>query len=300
MSARARTGPRKAATSPGDVGAAPDVAAAADILRAKLGLRPRVAVVLGSGLGHLAGELDGAVSLAFEELPGFPPSGVPGHAGGYVAGRLGGAEVLFQCGRYHFYEGHHAEVVAAPVRVAAALGVEVLVLTNAAGGVRPDLEPGDLVLLQDHLNLMHRSPLIGPVHEGEVRFPDMSAPYDPELRRLALEAARESGVELSEGIYAGLLGPAYETAAEVRMLGRLGADVVGMSTVPEVLVARARGLRCLAFSVVTNKGTGLAEGPLSHAEVVEVGRSAGVRLARLLGVVVPRVVEWLSRGPRSG
>lgn len=276
--------------------AAPDVARAAAFLRSQLPFAPRVAVVLGSGLGQLADELDGAASVAFDELPGFPPSSVPGHAGKYVAGRLGGAEVLFQCGRYHLYEGHAPDVVAAPARVAAALGVEVLVLTNAAGGVRPSLEPGDLVVVDDHMNLMGTSPLVGPVQDGEVRFPDMSAPYDPALVGIALTAAAELGIELERGVYAGMLGPAYETAAEVRMLGALGADVVGMSTVPEVLIARARGMRCLAFSVVTNKATGLGSGSLSHDEVVAVGREAGERLARLLRVVIPRVVAEAQSG----
>jgi purine-nucleoside phosphorylase len=224
---------------------------------------------------------------------------VVGHAGRFVAGQFGGADVLVQAGRYHFYEGHPAEVVAAPVRVAAALGVEALVLTNAAGGVRADLEPGDLLLVSDHLNLMGRSPLMGPARAGEVRFPDMGAPYAPEFRRLAVDVARERGAALSEGIYAGLLGPAYETAAEVRMLAGLGADVVGMSTVPEVLVARARGIRCLAFSVVTNKATGLAAGAVTHDEVVAVGRGAGERLAGVLEVLVPRIVSSLSRAPRN-
>ncbi len=272
-----------------------DVAGAAEHLRAQLGVAPEVAVVLGSGLAQLVEELEDPTSVAFEELPGFPPSGVPGHEGRFVAGRLGGAEVLFQCGRYHLYEGHTPDVVGAPTRVAARLGVRALVLTNATGGIRPSLEPGDLVVLEDHINLMARSPLTGPVQEREIRFPDMTAPYDPELSDLALAAAAELGVELTRGVYAGMLGPAFETAAEVRMLGALGADVVGMSTVPEVLVARAGGMRCLAFSVVTNKATGLGSGTLSHEEVVQVGRDAGKRLARLLRVLVPRVVARLAQ-----
>jgi len=273
------------------VTASPDIAGAAGVLAAKLPFRPRVAVVLGSGLGPIVDELADPTSVPFEELPGFPSSSVPGHAGRFVGGRLGGAEVLFQCGRYHLYEGHPSDVVGAPVRVAAALGVGALVLTNAAGGIRPSLVAGDLVLLEDHINLMARSPLAGPVHAGEVRFPDMSAPYDAGLRRIALAAAREVGIALEVGVYAGVLGPAFETAAEVRMLGGLGADVVGMSTVPEVLVARARGLRCLAFSVVTNKATGLGGGELSHEEVMAVGRQAGERLVRVLRVAIPRIAE---------
>jgi purine-nucleoside phosphorylase len=272
------------------VSASPDVAEAAEVLGARLPFRPRVAVVLGSGLGHLVDDLEGATSVPFEELPGFPSAGVQGHAGRFVAGRLDGAEVLFQQGRFHLYEGHAPDVVAAPVRVVAELGVDTLVLTNAAGGLRPSLEPGDLVVLDDHINLMGRSPLVGPVRPGEARFPDMTAPYDRGLQALALAVAEEIGLELQRGVYVAGLGPAYETAAEVRMLGALGADVVGMSTVPEVLVARARGLRCAAISVVTNKATGLGEGTLSHDEVVQAGKAAGVRLARLLRVFVPRIL----------
>jgi purine-nucleoside phosphorylase len=265
-----------------------DTAAGAAYLRSELPFRPRVAVVLGSGLGQMVDELTDVSAVAFREITGFPAASVTGHAGKFVAGRLGGTEVLFQSGRYHLYEGHSPDVVAAPVRVMAELGVQVLVLTNAAGGVRANLEPGDLVLLEDHINLTAKSPLVGPVQASEERFPDMSAPYDPQLRLLAVEAAAELGIGLASGVYAGVLGPSYETAAEVRMLAKLGADVVGMSTVTEVIAARARGMRCLAFSVVTNKATGLAGGALSHAEVVAVGKSAGQRLARLLGAIVPR------------
>ncbi|HUF75789.1 MAG TPA: purine-nucleoside phosphorylase [Longimicrobiales bacterium] len=273
-----------------------DVDRAAAFLGSRLPFVPRLAVVLGSGLGHLVDELENPATVSFEEVPGFPPATVPGHAGAFVAGRLDGAEVLFQRGRYHMYEGHPPDVVGAPVRVAAELGVESLVLTNAAGGVRPSLEPGDLVLLEDHINLMARSPLVGLPEHGETRFPDMSAPYDSELQRLTLAAAAELDVDLERGVYAAVLGPAYETAAEVRMLARLGADVVGMSTVPEVLVARARGLRVLALSLVTNKATGLGGGPLSHEEVVEVGREAGSELGRLLRAVIPRIVAGAQSG----
>lgn len=260
----------------------PDIQEAAAYVRGRLPVVPDVVIVLGSGLGHLVGEVENAVSIPFGDIPGFPETGVAGHAGRYVAGRLGGRDVLLQAGRYHVYEGHPGEVVAAPVRLAAALGVRFLFLTNAAGGVDPALEPGDVVLLKDHLNLMFRSPLIGPTAPGETRFPDMSEPYDAALRAAARAVAEREGIRLSEGVYAALTGPAYETAAEVRMLGRLGADVVGMSTVPEVLVARALGLRCLALSMVTNKGTGLSQEPLSHTEVVTVGQRAGRTVSRIL------------------
>jgi purine-nucleoside phosphorylase len=173
------------------------------------------------------------------------------------------------------------------VRLAAELGIGIVVLTNAAGGVDPALEPGDIVLIEDHLNLMFRSPLVGDVREGEDRFPDMSDPYDRRLRGLAARAAESAGVPMGRGVYAGLLGPSFETAAEVRMLRVLGADVVGMSTVPEVITCRARGLRCLAFSVVTNKGTGLSDAPQTHEEVMEVGSRAGRALGRILEELLP-------------
>lgn len=270
----------------------PDIGKAKEYLAGRIGMVPDAVVVLGSGLGHLIEAVEDPTIIPFREIPGFPEAGVAGHAGRYVAGRIGGRPVLFQGGRYHVYEGHPSEVVAAPVRLAAALGVKHLLLTNAAGGVDPALEPGDVVLLSDHLNLMFRSPLIGPVAPGEVRFPDMSDPYDRELRALARAAAEEAGVPLREGVYAALTGPAYESAAEIRMLHRLGADVVGMSTVPEVLVARALGLKCLAISMVTNKGTGLSDEPLSHQEVMEVGQRAG----RIMGKVLEGVIRALPGG----
>lgn len=271
----------------------PDIQASAAHVRGRLSTVPDVAIVLGSGLGHLADEVEDAVSIPFGEIPGFPETGVVGHAGRYLGGRLGGRNVLLQAGRYHVYEGHTGEVVAAPVRLAAALGIRFLFLTNAAGGVDPALEPGDVVLLSDHLNLMFHSPLIGPAAPGESRFPDMTEPYDVALRAVALDVAQREGIKLSEGVYAAVTGPTYETAAEVRMLGRLGADVVGMSTVPEVLVARALGLRCLALSMVTNKGTGLSGEPLSHREVVEVGQRTG----RIVGRILEGVLRSLPDHP---
>lgn len=264
----------------------PDIAGAARLLRERVPFVPEATLVLGSGLGGVVDAVADAVSVPFEALPGFPPAGVEGHAGRFVAGTLAGRRVLVQAGRYHVYEGCPAEVVAAPVRLSAALGVETLLLTNAAGGVDPALEPGDLVLVSDHLNLMARSPLIGPVARGEARFPDMSRPYDPDLQELALAVAERLGLRLRRGVYAALTGPSYETAAEVRMLRTLGADVVGMSTVPEVLVARSLGMRCLAISMVTNKGTGLAAKPPSHADVVAVGREAGARVGAILEGIV--------------
>jgi len=270
-----------------------DVTRAAARVRERIHASPRIAIVLGSGLGALEGEVSGGGTIPFADVPGFPRPTVAGHAGRYVAGTLSGVEVLLQCGRFHLYEGHPAELVAAPVRLAAELGVQTLVLTNAAGGIRASLEPGDLVVLSDHLNFQGTSPLVGPLHEGDVRFPDMSEAYDPQLRRLARDVAEESGERLHEGVYAAMLGPQYETPAEVRMLGGLGADVVGMSTVPEVIAARAAGIRCLAFSVVSNKAAGLAHGPIHHEEVIEGGSAATARLVGLLRRLVPRIAECL-------
>lgn len=271
-----------------------DVAA---VLAERFGPAPDVALVLGSGLGGVADALSDPRSVSFDELPGFPPAGVAGHAGRFLVGELGGRRVVIQSGRYHVYEGHPLSVIAAPVRALAAWGVEILVLTNAAGGVDRSLEPGDLVVLDDHLNLMFRTPLAGPVIPGEERFPDMSAPYDPSLRTLALETGLDLRIPLARGVYAAVTGPSYETPAEVRMIERLGGHVVGMSTVPEALVAAARGLRVLGFSMVTNKAAGLSLEPLSHHEVVEVGAEAGRTLARLLEALVPRLPS--GAGPHS-
>jgi len=260
----------------------------AEALGHRLGAAPDVLVVLGSGLGGFEAGLNQATSVAFTEIEGFPAPSVEGHAGRFIAGRVGGLRVLAQSGRLHAYEGHPLDRVALPVRVAAELGAGSLIVTNSAGGVNPELRPGDLVLLKDHVNLMFRSPLVGPLVPGEDRFPDMSRPYDSELRALAAAEARRLGLALRNGVYGAVLGPAYETAAEVRMLAGFGVDVVGMSTVPEVLVARARGMRCLGLSMVTNPATGLAGGPLTHEEVLQVAHEAGGRLATLLTGILDR------------
>ncbi len=246
-------------------------------------------MVLGSGLGRLVERIEDPVSVEFGELPGFPRTGVTGHAGRFVLGRMAGVEVLIQSGRFHVYEGHSPAVVAAPVRTAAELGARDLILTCAAGGVDATLDPGAIVLIDDHLDLMFRSTLAGPARSGEPRFPDMSAPYDRRLAELALEVAQDAGIPLRRGVYAAVAGPSYETAAEIRMLRSLGADVVGMSTVPEVLAARSAGLRCLGLSLVTNKATGLSAAVLSHLEVVETGRVAGRAMSTLVEGIVGRL-----------
>jgi len=266
------------------------ISAATDAVRRRLGaLQPRVAIVLGSGLGFLGDEIRDAVRIPYRDIPGFPEPGVAGHKGELVAGSFEGVPVLAQSGRFHLYEGHDAATAALPVRVFHGLGVRTLIVTNAAGGVRPTFRGGMLMLIADHINLMGRNPLVGPVVEGEERFPDMSEPYDPGLRALARDVAREAAIPLEEGVYLALLGPSYETPSEVRMLQRLGADAVGMSTAPEVIVARARGMRCLGFSIITNPGAGLAPVPLAHADVLRVATEMAAQLARLIRGVVGRI-----------
>ena len=243
--------------------------------------------MLGSGLGFLADEVVDPIRIPYHTIPGFPEPGVAGHKGELVAGKLEGVPVIVQAGRFHLYEGLPAAVAALPSRVFAELGVEILIVTNAAGGVRRTFPGGTLMLIADHINLMWRNPLIGQPERGEQRFPIMHEPYDRKLRSLARTVARESGIRLEEGVYAGLLGPSYETPAEVRMLEKLGADAVGMSTVPEVLVARSRGIRCLGFSSITNPAAGITGEALSHQEVL----AAGEQIARGLSVVVKGVLK---------
>ena len=256
---------------------------AADAVSTRLGsLQPRVAIVLGSGLASVADGVQSAIRIPQSTIPGFPQPGAPGHKGELVAGMLENVPVLVQSGRFHLYEGHAPGVAALPVRVFARLGVPTLIVTNAAGGIRHTFRPPTLMLIADHINLMWRNPLIGPVEEGEERFPDMSEPYDRELRALAREVARREKVPLEEGVYAAMLGPSFETPAEIRMLQRLGADAVGMSTVPEVVVARARGIRCLGFSAITNVAAGLSPQNLSHEEVLDAGRQVAGALERLI------------------
>jgi purine-nucleoside phosphorylase len=264
-----------------------DVGAAAEAVRGAIApRRPVAAIVLGSGLGFLAEQIAGAARVPYSKIPGFPTPGVEGHAGELIAGTLEGVGVLAQSGRFHLYEGHDPALAALPVRVFAALGINTLILTNAAGGIRRTFRPGTLMLIADHLNLMWRNPLVGPVADGDERFPDMSEPYDAELRETARRVAAAEGIALEEGVYAAMLGPSYESKAEIEMLKRIGADAVGMSTVPEVLAARARGLRCLGISTVTNPAAGLSNRKLSHQEVLEAADRVKHDLARLIRGVI--------------
>lgn len=257
-------------------------------IRARSSLQPAAGVVLGSGLGGLADALDGAVEIPYAELPGWPEATAVGHAGTLVLGTLDGVPVVVLRGRAHLYEGLPPEKVVFGVRVLGRLGVRTLVLTNAVGGIRDGLQPGQLVLVSDHLNLQGSSPLVGPNDDAlGPRFPDLSDAYDPALRDAARSAARRLGLELPEGVYAAWLGPAFETPAEIRMIRTLGGDVVGMSLVPEVLAARHMGIRCLALSLVTNRAAGLQDEAIDHEAVLAVGAQAQQTLTALLRELVP-------------
>lgn len=265
----------------------------ADFVAERLaGFEPRAAIVLGSGLGALADAVEHPVVIPYAEVPEMPEATVHGHAGEFIAGELGGVQVLLQKGRLHLYEGHDPDAVVLPVRSFAELGIETLIVTNAAGGINRTFPVPALMLIADHINLMFRSPLTGPAWPGEERFPDMSSPYEPALRTMAERVALEHGILLHEGVYAGVLGPNFETPAEVRMLERLGADAVGMSTVPEVIVARARGMRVLGISIITNLAAGISPTPLDHDEVMEAGKA----VAHDLEVLVRGVVSQIGTG----
>jgi purine-nucleoside phosphorylase len=269
---------------------------AAAFVGSRLAERPLVGLVLGSGLGAYSRGFDGRIVVPYVDIPGFAPSTVPGHAGELVAGRVRGVPVVCLSGRVHLYEGHAVDRVVFGVRALAELGCHAVLLTNASGGIRQGLSPGSLLLLTDHVNLTGTSPLIGPNVPGRARFPDMSQAYDPTLLALARDTAKAESITLEEGVYAGLVGPSYETPAEIRMLRTLGADAVGMSTVLEVLALRHAEVRVGAVSVVTNLAAGLSDGPLDHAEVQSAGEAARDRLERLLSGWVERLAPELAHG----
>jgi purine-nucleoside phosphorylase len=278
---------------------------AAEFLRAKLGsLRPRVGIVLGSGLGSAADAVTDAVIVPYHEIPHFPRSTVEGHSGRMMAGRLGGAQVAVMQGRVHFYEGYSPLEVTFPMRVLGALGVRAVTLTNAAGGIAEGYRAGQLVLLADHINLMGWNPLTGANEArfgfqsgGGLRFFDMTEAYSKQLRALAREAANEEGFAMDEGIYLATPGPSFETPAEIRAFSTLGATLVGMSTVPETLVARHMGLEVLGISCVTNLAAGLGTAKLSHEEVNETGRQVEHRLAGLLTRLAPKIAAHVRAEP---
>ena len=257
--------------------------ALAAVVRARTTLVPRVGLVLGSGLGDLAGSVEQAVAVPFAELPGWPAASAPGHAGRLLLGHLEGVPVVCLQGRLHLYEGHPAGLVVQPVLLMGRLGARVVVLTNAAGGVNRGFAAGTLMVIRDHLNLTGANPLLGPNDETVgPRFPDLADAWSPRLRAALHGAGQAVGVELAEGVYAGLLGPNYETPAEVRALRSLGADAVGMSTVLEAIAARWAGLEVCGVSLITNPGADVAESPLTHEEVLAAAEEAGPRFAAVL------------------
>jgi purine-nucleoside phosphorylase len=264
---------------------------AARFILSKTKLRPRIALVLGSGLGAFGDELTEATRIPYEKIPHFPRSTAVGHAGRLVVGKAGGVPVAAMQGRVHFYEGYTLQQVVFPMRVFARMGIRAAILTNAAGGINTTFKQGALVVLRDHINLQGTNPLIGPNDERfGPRFPDMTQAYWKSYRQFALEEGRKLGIEVLEGVYAALTGPSYETPAEIRSLRTLGADLAGMSTVPEVIVARHMGIRVLGISCVTNMAAGILDQPIRHDEVLATGERVKGQLMALLRAVLPRIV----------
>jgi purine-nucleoside phosphorylase len=268
---------------------------AAKFIRAKTRLRPQIALVLGSGLGAFADDLTDAVRIPYERIPGFPRSTATGHAGRLVIGKSGNIAVAAMQGRSHLYEGYSAKEVAFPMRVFGRLGIRAAILTNAAGGINLEFKQGALVVIRDHINLQGANPLIGPNDERfGPRFPDMTQAYWHSYRKIALLEAKNLGIDVHEGVYAALSGPSYETPAEIRYLRTIGADLVGMSTVPEVVVARHMGMRVLGISCVTNMAAGILDRPLDHAEVMETGERVKSQFIALLRATLPRIAGDLT------
>jgi len=263
---------------------------AVEFIRAKSKLAPQVGVVLGSGLGEFADRVGESAAIAFADIPHFKKVSVAGHAGRLVLGRVNGVPVAVLQGRYHYYEGHDIRDVVFPVRVLAKLGIAGLLLTNAAGGIGRGLQPGDLMIIRDHINLMGLNPLRGANDERlGPRFPDMSAVYDPGFQEIVAAAQAEIGRTAPRGVYLALSGPSYETPAEIRMLAALGADAVGMSTVPEAICARHMGVRVAGISCVTNLAAGISKQPLSHREVTETADRVKSDFIKLLELVIPKL-----------
>lgn len=263
---------------------------AAAYIQGKTGAKPEVGLILGSGLGILADLIQDGISIPYQDIPHFPVSTVEGHDGELLLGNIEGRAVVMMKGRFHMYEGYGPEVTAFPVRVMKELGVASLLVTNAAGGVNTSYEPGDLMVISDHLNLTGKNPLVGPNDSAlGVRFPDMSEGYSRRLRKLLKDTAESKGINVQEGVYAGLLGPTYETPAEIRMLRTLGADAVGMSTVSETIVARHAGIEVLGISCISNMAAGILDQPLSHDEVMETTDRVREKFLSLVLAVIPNM-----------
>jgi purine-nucleoside phosphorylase len=263
---------------------------AAEYIASRIQTRPEIGLILGSGLGVLGDDLEQSVTIPYHDIPHFPMSTVEGHAGELVIGRMQGRVVMLMRGRFHLYEGYEAERTTLPVRVMKVLGVKTLLVTNAAGGVNLDYEPGDLMVISDHINLTGRNPLVGPNDNAlGVRFPDMSEAYSRRLREIAKQSASDLGFGVREGVYVGLLGPNYETPAEIRMLRTLGIDAVGMSTVAEVIVARHSGIEVLGISCISNMAAGILDQPLNHEEVMETSEKVKDKFISLVMAVLPKM-----------
>jgi len=268
--------------------------AAARFIQKKTKLRPKIALVLGSGLGAFADEFASATRIPYAKIPHFPRSTAIGHAGQLVVGKVDGVEVAGMQGRVHLYEGYSPQDVGFPIRVFSRLGVKAVILTNAAGGIKKEFTQGRLVVISDHVNLQGANPLSGPNEEKfGPRFPDMTNAYDKKFRELTLSAGRKLSIELGEGVYAALAGPSYETPAEIRYLRSIGADLVGMSTVPEVIAARHAGIRALGISCVTNAAAGVLDQPLNHLEVLETAERVKSQFIGLLRAVIPQIATEL-------
>ncbi|OFO62835.1 purine-nucleoside phosphorylase [Peptoniphilus sp. HMSC075B08] len=261
-----------------------------DYIKGKIKNQPEIGIVLGSGLGDFADAIEDKIEIPYTEIPGFPVSTVKGHDGKLIFGKINSKEVCVMKGRIHYYEGYDIKEVVYPIEVLAGLGIKTLILTNAAGGVNTDFEPADLMIINDHINLMGKNPLIGPNDEDlGPRFPDMTDLYNKDLIEVAEKSAKKLGIDIQEGVYMYFTGPSYETAAEVRMARILGADAVGMSTVPEAIIARHRGLKILGISTITNMSTGILDTPLDHTEVVEVGQEVAGKFKELLKEIIEEI-----------
>ncbi len=270
---------------------------AARFIASRSPIKPLVAIVLGSGLGEFADELKDAIRIRYKEIPHFAHSTAVGHAGQLVLGNIGAWPVAIMQGRVHMYEGYPAQTVAFPMRVMARMGVRAAILTNAAGGINLEYGQGRLVVIRDHINLQGQNPLVGAEDQRfGLRFIDMTEAYAKSYRQMAVEAGKRLGIHLAEGVYAALLGPSYETPAEIRFLRTIGADLVGMSTVPEVIVARQMGIKVLAISCVTNMAAGTTDKPIHHEEVLEIGRRIAGQFKALLRDVIPVIAQDAVRG----
>lgn len=259
-------------------------------VKERIDMIPEVGIILGSGLGDLADKVEDRINIKYEEIPNMPKSTVVGHAGQYVFGKLNGKNVVMMQGRIHYYEGHQMEVLAMPIHIMKYLGIKTLIVTNAAGGVNESFKPGDLMIINDHINLAFTNPLIGK-NEEEIgpRFPDMSTAYDKDLIQITDKISKNMNIELKKGVYVMMTGPTYETPAEIRMIRILGGDAVGMSTVPDVITAKHCGLKVLGISCITNMAAGILDQPLNHKEVIETSNMVKDKFMKLVSAIVKEI-----------